>query len=57
VKKKKAARRARVGGFSTADWRDVYDLLWDAANVHHSGPRADRAVALATKIREEMIGD
>jgi hypothetical protein len=57
VKKKKAARRARVGRFSTADWRDIYDLLWDAANVHHSGPRADRAVALATKIREEMIGD
>jgi len=53
--KKKSVRRARGGRFSTADWRDIYDLLWDAANVHHSGLRADRAVALATKIREEKL--
>ena len=36
--------------FSAADWRDIYDAMMDAANVHHSGPRADRIVALAQKI-------
>jgi hypothetical protein len=51
--KKKRSRGERA--FSVADWRDIYDLLWDAANVHHSGPRADRAVALAQKVREEKL--
>ena len=50
-------RRARgsIGKLSAADWRDIYDALMDAANVYHSGPRADRIVALARKIREEML--
>jgi hypothetical protein len=56
---KKPARRARTrrGGdtFATADWRDIYDALMDAANQYHSGPKADRAVALARKIREEKL--
>lgn len=43
--------------FSVADWRDIYDALMDAANQYHSGPKADRAVALARKIREEFIDD
>jgi len=41
--------------FSAADWRDIYDALIDAAEVHHSGSRADRILALARKIREEVI--
>lgn len=55
--KKKPARRARRGAdtFSTADWRDIYDALMDAANQYHSGPKADRAIALARKIREEKM--
>lgn len=55
--KKKLARRARGGAdvLATSDWRDIYDALMDAANVHHSGPRADRIVALAQKVREEKL--
>jgi len=41
--------------FSAAEWRDIYDALMDAANWYHSGPRADRTVALARKIREEVL--
>lgn len=41
--------------FTTADWRDIYDALLDAANLHHSGPRADRISDLARKIREEKL--
>ena len=52
MKKKK---RSAVGKLTVSDWRDVYDALMDAANVHHSGPRADRIVALARKIREGML--
>jgi hypothetical protein len=52
-KKTKTARAAR--GFSAQDWRDIYDALMDAANVHHSGPRADRILALARKVREEVL--
>jgi len=51
TKKKAASSR----GFSAADWRDIYDALMDAANVHHSGPRAERIVALARKVREEKL--
>jgi len=43
--------------FSARDWRDIYDALMDAANVHHSGPRADRIVELARKIRETKIAE
>lgn len=43
------------GDFSASDWSDIYDALMDAANVHHSGPRADRIVALAQKVREEKL--
>ncbi len=52
-----SSRKARtvVSKFSAADWRDIYDALMDAANVHHSGPRADRIVELARKVREELI--
>lgn len=53
--KKKPACRTRGDTFSAADWRDIYDALMDAANLYHSGPRADRAVALAQKIREEKL--
>lgn len=55
--KTKPARRARrsADAFSAADWRDIYDALMDAANQYHSGPKADRAIALARKIREEKI--
>jgi len=35
---------------SVADWQVVYEGLIDAAGVHHSGPRADRYVALARKV-------
>lgn len=55
--KKKRTSGAAGGGdlkFSTAEWRDIYDALMDAANVHHSGPRADRIEALARKIREGL---
>jgi hypothetical protein len=48
-------RKTRRAKFTTADWRDIYDALMDAANVHHSGPRADRYVDLARKIREEVL--
>lgn len=37
------------------DWSDVYDALLDAAEVHHSGPKADRIVELAKKIRESGV--
>lgn len=53
--KRRPRSSAARGDFSTADWRDIYDALWDAANVHHSGPRADRIVALAQKVREEKL--
>jgi hypothetical protein len=52
--KKKMTKKTRPA-FSAADWRDIYDGLMDAANVHHSGPRADRYEALAQKIREEVL--
>lgn len=54
---KKPARGARAAdtSFSAADWRDIYEALMDAANQYHSGPRADRAVTLARKIREEKM--
>lgn len=51
--KKKTKRAAHA--FSAADWRDIYDALMDAANVHHSGPRADRIVELARRVREEKL--
>lgn len=51
--KKKAS--TRITKFTAADWRDIYDALMDAANVHHSGPKADRIVALARKVREELL--
>lgn len=34
---------------SRADWRDIHDGLMDAAEAQHSGPRADRYVALAKR--------
>jgi hypothetical protein len=48
-------RGAATSEFSAADWRDIYDALMDAANLHHSGPRADRIIVLARKIREERL--
>ena len=47
--------RTVVGKLSATDWSDIYDALVDAAEAHHSGPRADRILALARKIREEVI--
>lgn len=41
--------------FTIADWRDIYSALMDAANWYHSGPQADRTIALAQKIREEKL--
>lgn len=55
TKKKSAALRAARGMFSEADWRDIYDALMDAANMHHSGPRADRILGLARSVREELL--
>lgn len=40
---------------SSAEWLDVYEALMDAAEVHHSGSRAERILALAKKIREEAM--
>lgn len=48
-------KKAPRGKFSAADWRDIYDALMDAANLHHSGPRAERILVLARKIREEEL--
>ncbi len=53
--KRSHARRRGESSFSARDWRDIYDALMDAANVHHSGPKADRIVDLARKVREELI--
>jgi len=53
--KMKTKTKARAPRFSAADWRDIYEGLMDAANVHHSGPRADRYVDLARRIREEAL--
>lgn len=47
--------RGYTGKFSATEWRDIYDALMDAANGYHSGPRADRTLALARKIREEVM--
>jgi hypothetical protein len=51
-KKRKVVARKEL---SAIDWRDIYDALMDAASVHHSGPRADRYVELARKIREQVM--
>jgi hypothetical protein len=53
--KKPPTRRRSAGDFSARDWRDIYDALMDAAEVHHSGPRADRIIELARRVREEKI--
>ena len=58
AKRTKPSRRSPLRGrdpFSAADWRDVYDALMDAANQYHSGPRADRTIELARRIREEKL--
>ena len=47
------AREARR--ITEADWRTIYDALMEAAEKHHSGPRADHFIILARKIREEKI--
>lgn len=52
---KKTGRKRGAVRLSAADWRAVYDALMDAAEVHHSGPRADRILAIAQKIREEAL--
>jgi len=57
VKKTRKVTARRTAKFSAADWRDIYDALLDAANVHHSGPRSDRYSDLARKVREELIRD
>jgi hypothetical protein len=49
------ARKKTGPKLSAKDWRDVYEALMDAANQYHSGPRAERAVALAQKIREAAL--
>lgn len=51
--KKKTDAAARV--FSAQEWRDIYDALVDSASMHHSGPRAERMIALARKVREEVL--
>jgi hypothetical protein len=48
------ARRISVQ-LSAIDWRDVYEALMDAANQYHSGPRAERTLAIARKIREAAL--
>lgn len=48
-------RRKDRDAFSTADWRDIYDALMDAAHQYHSGSAADRTLELARRIREEML--
>jgi hypothetical protein len=53
--KKENMMKKRKPVFSSADWRDIYDALMDAANAHHSGPKADRYVDLARRIREEVL--
>jgi len=50
--KKSSTPKAKL---SRAELLDIYDALMDAASAHHSGPRADRYVALARKIREDML--
>jgi hypothetical protein len=51
----KKKQRSKSEVFSISDWRDIYDALMDAANVHHSGPRADRIVELARRVRESKL--
>ena len=53
TKPRKKTKRSTT--FSTQDWRDIYDALMDAANGYHSGPRADRTIDLARRIREEKL--
>lgn len=59
MRKPRKARRfpvtRSVGKLSATDWRDIYDALMDAANVHHSGAWADRIVDLARRIREDRL--
>jgi hypothetical protein len=50
VAEKREARR-----LNAADWRAIYDALLEAAERHHSGPRADHFITLARKIREEKM--
>lgn len=52
-KSPKPTTKVRRGTFSASDCRDIYAALMDAANIHHSGPTADRYIALARRIREE----
>lgn len=55
TRKSKRAPRSSAATFTARDWSDIYDALMDAANVHHSGPRADRNIELARKIRETKL--
>lgn len=55
TKTRKSKRARSVDAFTARDWSDIYDALMDAANVHHSGPRADRNIELARKIRETKL--
>lgn len=53
--RQKTARHKRAApALTRMDWRDIYDALMDAAEAHHSGPRADRILALARKVREAL---
>jgi hypothetical protein len=49
------ARKKTAPKLSAKDWRDVYEALMDAANQYHSGPRAERTLAIARKIREAAL--
>jgi len=43
-----------LSAFSDEEWLDIYGALMDAAEAHHSGLKADRILALARRIREEI---
>ena len=55
TKRKTRHNQPKFSKFSKADWSAIYDALMDAANAYHSGPRADRTVELARKIREAAL--
>jgi hypothetical protein len=55
--KKRAIHKLSNGALSPfleEEWLDIYDALMGAAEAHHSGPKADRILALARRIREEI---
>lgn len=51
----KTVPRKKVPKFTSQDWKDIYAALMDAAETYHSGPRADRVIEIARKIREGLF--